>query len=165
MQRLVAHDRMMKVLGILVCYFALVLSANADELSSRNEAVWHWFGTCADEKSLSIEITLGKKSIFKSSFPVCKMRRTKIKQELIQKHLAFSLENKGRSYFGEAKGEQIEGNIWESGSEPDNLALGLTFETKTQTWLNTLLVIEPDKPSRFLLGKGLVVKVHPEIKH
>jgi hypothetical protein len=154
---------MKRVAGIVICYFALALSANAAELPSPDKAVWHWFSTCANEKTLSIEITLGKKSIFKSSFPLCKMRRTKIKPGLVPKHLAFSLENKKRSYFGEVKGEMLEGNIWESGAEPDNIVLGLTFETKTQTWLHTLLVVEPDKPSRFLLGKGLVVTTHPEI--
>jgi hypothetical protein len=84
---------------------------------------------------------------------------------LEQKHLAFSLVNEKWSYFGEAKGEKLEGNIWESATDPDDIVLGLTIETKTQTWLHTLLIVEPDKPSRFLLGKGLVVKIHPEVKH
>jgi hypothetical protein len=165
MQKAAMRGRIMAATGIVICYFALAVSANAAELPARDNAVWHWFGTCADEKSMSLEISLNRKSIFKSSFPICKMRRSKVASGLTPRHLTFSLANENRSYFGEAKGETLEGNIWESGTDPDDIILGLSIETKTQTWLHTLLVVEPDKPSRFLLGKGLVVTIHPEVKH
>jgi hypothetical protein len=156
---------MKRVAGIIFCCLGLVLSANAVELSTPDEVVWHWFSRCTDEKTIAIEVTQDKKTIFETSFPICKMRRGDVAPEPVQKRLVFFLVNEKRSYFGEPKGEKLEGNIWESGTDPNDVILGLSFDTKTQIWLHSHLIVEPDKSSQFSMGKGLVVKIHPAMKH
>jgi hypothetical protein len=150
------------LLAALVIVVSFTCPALAVQLSSPDEVVWNWFSKCSDIKSLTIEITHNDKILYKSSFPICQLRRRDIPVELGQKRLVFFLEkSEKRSFLGEPKGVRIEGNIWKAGGDPDAIILSVSFDTKERVWLNTLHIAYPEKASKSVLARGLVIKTYP----
>jgi hypothetical protein len=131
--------------------------------SNAEQIVWHWFAECKDGKSMTIEIILDGKPLFNLSFPVCRMRRRDIWQEVQprQKVLEFFFKNGKRSFFGEPQMRQIEGNIWEAGGEYDAIIFGVSFDTEKRIWLNTLHFGKIEETSQSELVPGLIVRTYP----
>ena len=103
------------------------LSGNAREPAS---PVWRWFENCAQEITIGIEVTVDGKSVFKSSFPVCKTTAAPVDdRDHKQKTLAFTFKG-GRTFKGEyqtSSTETVEGNIWQTSADADDLLLGVSF--------------------------------------
>ena len=70
----------------------------------------------------------------------------------------------GHSFKGEYRtrsADSIEGDIWEAGGDPDDLILGISFDTGKQVLLNTLHVARPEKQTSSKLDKGLFITTYP----
>lgn len=151
---------------VLVLFVALMcapLLALAAGMSTNDEKVWHWFDPCNDSKTLTIEITLNNKTLYKSSVPICRLRRGDIPIDREEKRLAFTLNKKEKvSLFGEPAEARVEGNIWKAGGDPDDIILGVSFTTKERIWLNTLHLAFPKKGSWSELSRNLVIQTYPE---
>ncbi len=138
-------------------------SAQAAQSSTPDEVVWHWFNKCGDSKILIVEITLNNKTIYKSSFPICQLWRGDIPHEPEQKRLVFFIDKaEKQSLFGEPKDARVEGNIWKSGGDPDDIILGVSFDTKERIWLNKLHIAYPERATKSKLTRGLMIKTYPE---
>src|SRR5437879_1085397 len=125
------------------------------------QIVWHWFGECSEANLITAEVLLNGKSIYKSSFPICRMRRGDIQPKPQQRILYFFFQEETKSLFGEPQAQQIEGNIWEAGGEHNSIILGVSFSTKDRIWLNTLHNADPEKASESALTTGLTMKTYP----
>jgi hypothetical protein len=147
------------VIALIVSFPCAALSAPSS--NQEDTVVWHWFSQCSDAKHITIEVTQDSKIIYTSSFPICHVRRGDIMPEPKQRLLSFVLDSKKHRYFGAKKGARLEGNIWEAGGDPDDIILGVSFDTKEQVFLNSIFILYPDKPSQSELAKDLVIKTFP----
>jgi hypothetical protein len=149
------------VLVVLVAMMNAPWSASAAQLSTPDEVVWDWLDQCDNSKTLTVEITFDNKTIYKSSVPICRLRRGDIQVERKQKRLVFFLEKEEKkSLFGEPKEARVEGNIWKAGGEPDAIILGVSFATKERIWLNTLHLAFPEKASWSELSRNLYIQTY-----
>jgi len=128
--------------------------------------VWFWFQDC-DSKKIELSVTLDGKSIYKTTFPVCKKYRSDIKEtkEILAFHFVPSREIAWEGYLDEGNitkaNQDIEGNIWLSGSENDALLLGVSFDSQNQIYMNTIHVTEIGKKNTSAITKGLVISTYP----
>lgn len=120
--------------------------------------VWQWFGNCPHGKQAHLQILLDGKPVFQTDFPACHMPRSEIKLEPKQRVLAFVLPQSGNARLSAPAGERVEGNVWEAGSDPDDILLGMSFAGPHQIWLNTLYIVKMGGPFELELEKGLVAK-------
>ncbi len=150
-------------LATLIIVVNIPCGALSAQLSTPDEVVWHWFNKCGDAKKLTVEITLNNKSIYKSSFPICQLRRGDISYDPDPKRLVFILEKaEKQSLFGELKDESLEGNIWKAGGDSNYIILGVSFSAKKRVWLNTLHIAYPDKASNSVMANDLIIDTYPE---
>lgn len=148
-----------------------VLAVPQLDVESANEKVWQWFNPCPDNAVMHIEVLLGEKRLYATSFPVCVMRRGDIPIESPQKTLRFvfkaDLEIFGEE-FSNAGEQEIVGNIWRAGGESDGMILGVSFMAGHRSLLNTLHFPLAEEPSTAELAEGLFIKaskVKPKAFH
>jgi hypothetical protein len=132
--------------------------------------LWSWFGDCSQKKYIGLEVALSRKVIYRSSFPVCPIDHysEKVKDLLSARgtpgrKLVFSFKG-GHVFQGELRttpAQTIEGNVWQSGTDPGVILLGLSFSTKKQVLLNTIHVAELDKAFTSEIDPGLTVRTFP----
>jgi hypothetical protein len=128
--------------------------------------VWYWFQNCAQKGTMGIEVTVDGKSVYKSSFPICKTTNAPADdRDGKQKILAFAFKG-GRTFQGEyqtTSAEMLEGNIWQAGADADDLLLGVSFVSKkqNQTLLNTVQIARPDRRSLEEVDTGIFVETFP----
>jgi len=75
--------------------------------------------------------------ISRSTFPICPIKR---RSEESEKTTVFSFKG-GYVFQGEyrtARTQMIQGNIWQAGSDPGVILLGVSFASKKQILLNTI---------------------------
>jgi hypothetical protein len=124
--------------------------------------VWHWYAQCSPTRTIQMEVMFKQKPIYQASFPACAMRREeKLALEEPQRILAFFFQAPASLFGNEYKRlgtRRIEGNIWEAGSDPDAILLGVSFDTGNQILLNTIHVAEIDKPTQTTLASGLIIR-------
>ena len=60
--------------------------------------------------------------------------------------------------------QTIEGNVWQAGSDPDELLLGISFSTKNQVLLNTIHIAKPGRVSSSEVDRGIVVRTFPILR-
>src|SRR5437773_12524723 len=83
------------------------LGAGSQTLPPPSEqVVWHWFSECSEAKLITAEVLLNGKSIYKSSFTICRMSRDDIQPEPQQRILEFFLQEETKSLFGEPQAQQ-----------------------------------------------------------
>ncbi len=115
---------------------------------------------------MGIEVTVDGRSVFKSSFPICKTIQAPARgRNGNQKILVFKFKG-GRMFQGEYRTtdtETIEGNIWQAGADPDDLILGVSFVSKKQNQilLNTIQIAPPDHRSVEEVDSGIFVGTFP----
>lgn len=154
--------RMRWFAGILIFCLPIISALGSENRSATaDEIVWHWFAQCVAAEHMSVEVSLDGKQIFATSFDVCHMPRSAITLDSSQKTLKFDFNSKRRSFFGERKGENLEGNIWEASKDEDELVLGVSFSDKNRIWLNTLHILNPKKLSQSTIENGLVIRTFP----
>jgi len=115
--------------------------------------LWSWFGDCGQKKYVGLEVALSRKVIYRSSFPVCPIEdySENVKDLLSARgspgrKLVFSFKG-GHVFQGEYRTtptQTIEANVWQSGTGPGVILLGLSFSTKKQLLLNTIHVAQMD---------------------
>ena len=78
-----------------------------------------------------------------------------------QRTLVFKIAGPHKSLFGEPRKETLEGNVWQAGRDPDGIVLGVSFARPKRVWCNSLHVLDPNKASKTVLARGLIVKTAP----
>jgi len=153
--------------GILLL-LALPVAAAGQESAhpSKDEVVWHWFGTCAGRDSLVLEVTLDGQPLYKSQFLVCKQRRGDIKPTPEQRILEFTFSaapNRFR-YGAEKTVQPVTAAIWEAGMRADAVRLGIQFSTDKQVLMNAIHQARPQGTARSEQVRGLVIITKPVVK-
>ena len=105
------------------------------------------------------------KEILATSFPACSMPFDEIPVESPQKILTFKFRARASRFGNEFRipgVQQIGGNIWRAGGEPDGLLLGVSsFSTADRILLNTLHFAAAQKRTESGLADGLVITTFP----
>jgi hypothetical protein len=132
--------------------------------------LWSWFGDCSPKKYVGLEVALSRKVIYRSSFPVCPIDDySESVKDLLSargspdRKLVFSFKG-GHVFQGEYRttaAQTIEANVWQSGTDPGVILLGLSFSTKKQVLLNTVHVAQVDKEFTSEIDRGLTVRTFP----
>ncbi len=142
---------------------AVPLSGQA-RTSAPNEVVWHWFGACASDDSLVLDVHLDGKLVYSSAFPICQARRSAIQPEPQQRILEFRFDAEPKRFRAQDKAvgtQPIAGNVWEAGRKRDAIRLGVSFSTEQRVLLNTMHVARAHSPSRSERVRGLVITTRP----
>jgi hypothetical protein len=115
---------------------------------------------------MGIEVRVDGKSVFRSSFPICKRTSPPSadrsgKQEI----LAFTFKG-GRTFQGQYQTnseETVEGNIWQAAPDPDGLILGVSFVSKKQNQilLNAVEFAQAGRRSVQEVDPGIFVETFP----
>jgi hypothetical protein len=127
------------------------------------QKIWWWFDDCPDGQAMGIEVILDGKSIYHSELRICQMYREDADRKPNQKTTVFNLSG-GHNFQGgysTKTTEQIEGNIWQAGADPNDILLGLSFSNKRQILLNTVHIMEPTKTTESEIDLGLIVRTYP----
>jgi hypothetical protein len=137
--------------------------------SAADELVWHWFGSCRDARTMTVAVSLNNKRLFASSFPVCAIHFADKQNERAHDNLRFFFKAPAKMFGGEFASlgaPDIEGNIWEAGSEHDVIVLGVSFMTKDRVLLNTIYIAPANKAAQAELAEHLLVKsvVQPSVQ-
>jgi hypothetical protein len=127
------------------------------------DRVWFWFGDCTNGKLMGLEVLVEGQAVYHSSFRACLMERTDANSEAERRIRAFHSSG-GHTFqhrYRTTKEEQIEGNIWQAGADPDDILLGISFSTKNRILLNTIHIVRPGKPTQSTLDRDVVIKTYP----
>jgi hypothetical protein len=125
--------------------------------------LWSWFGNCRDKKYMGLEVSMKGKLIYRSSFHICRMDESYEDDGPQKKIVAFVFRG-GYTFQGEyhtARTETIEGNVWQAGTDPGVLLLGVSFSTPKRILLNTVHFCELGRESTTLIDRGLMVRTFP----
>ncbi len=125
--------------------------------------VWFWFGDCANGKLMGLDLLVEGRIVYHSGFRACLMERTDANAQGESKTRAFYFSG-GHNFQGvyaTTKEEQVEGNIWEAGADPDDILLGVSFATLNQVLLNTIHIVKPGKPTQSTLDRNVIIKTYP----
>jgi hypothetical protein len=155
----------MSRLALTVVGFALAVElaspANA-AASPQGGAVWNWDSRCSSPKKIRIEAILDGKRIYESKFSICHL--FKYSQPVKpQRTLVFRITAPHKSLFGEPAKEPLEGDVWEAGRDPDAIVLGVSFSGPQQIWCNSLHILYPNKASKTILARGLIIRTSPDL--
>ena len=151
-----------------ICILAIVLIAIPSATFSQGspshiDRLWFWFGDCPNVKVMGIKIIVEGQTIYRSSFRACRMERSDATTEGQRKIRAFHFSG-GHTFQDEYRTtmrEQIEGNLWQAGADPDGIVLGVSFDAHNQVLLNTIHLVKPGKPTQSVLDRGVVIKTYP----
>jgi len=138
-------------------------TAVAKRIDQNEQKVWWWFDDCPDGRTVGIDVLLDRKPIYHAQLRICQMYRKDADSKPTQKRRMFNLSG-GHTFqntYHTKETEEIEGNIWQAGADPDDLLLGLSFSTKDQVLLNTIHILNPSKASKTNIDTGMVVKTYP----
>ena len=147
-------------MNVSVIFMVFILTA----FQVSQDLVWHWFPQSSQTDTLRVEVYQQKKVLFAASIPICAMDRSNIEPEHPQKILQFSFEAECGIFGSEFKllgVRHIEGNIWEAGSDPDDVLLGVSFASEEQVFLNTVHIALAKKAAKTNLAQGLYIKSYP----
>ena len=146
------------MLGIVM---AVTMTGPTDaDAFPKGNAVWDWDARCSSPKKIRIEVTLDGKRIYGSKFRIC--HASEHSQPVkSQRTLVFNVAGPHRSLFGEPRKEALEGNVWQAGRDPNGIVLGVSFAGPERVWCNSLHVLDPNKASKTVLTRGLIVRTSP----
>jgi len=139
---------------------ALMSPAFAQNTTATSDQLWSWFGSCEAKRQMEIQIALNGEVIYQSSFPVCPIGD---RSKEAQKTVVFSVKG-GHVFQGEyhtTAAQTIEGNIWQAGTDPGVILLGISFDSQNQILLNTIHIAKVGRESRTKIDRGLIVRTFP----
>jgi hypothetical protein len=146
----------------IFAFLSLVLTPNllAQNVASSGDKLWTWFGDCSERRGIELEVLIGGKRIYKSSFPICPI--SDISQET-RKTVVFNFnsEHTFQSEYHTTRMQSIEGNIWQAGADSGVILLGISFSTKHQVLLNTIHFAKLDRESSTEIDRGIIVRTFP----
>jgi hypothetical protein len=155
---------LMKRICILAFVLITIPSATVSQGSSSHiDSLWFWFGDCPNAKLMGVKIIVEGQTIYRSTFRACRMERTDANTESQRKIRAFHFSG-GHTFQDEyrtAVREQIEGNLWQAGADPDGIVLGVSFVAHDQVLLNTIHLVKPGKPTQSVLDRNVLIKTYP----
>ena len=156
------------ILRLFVRIILLTAAMASPALASQEGPVWFWFSTCGGP-IMKLEVRLDQKIIYQSSFPLCRADRSSAHSEGQTKKLDFVF-NAPRAivwhgYRDEDNttdlSQEIEGNIWLAGADPDKMILGVSFVSRGSIYMNTLHIAYPDRREVLEIEPGLVIITEP----
>jgi hypothetical protein len=159
----------LRVAFVFVVVTMLIPSPAHSQSSTADELVWHWFGACRDARTMTVDVRLSSKRLFTSSFPICFIHRSEKQDHGAHDNLRFFFKAPARIFgeeFASLGTPEIEGNIWEAGSEHDVILLGVSFMTKDRILLNTIHIAPATNAVQAELAEHLVMKsvVQPSVQ-
>jgi hypothetical protein len=118
---------------------------------------------------MKLEVRLDQKIIYQSSFPLCRAERSSAHSEGQKKKLEFVFKAPRaivwQGYRDEDNttepAQDIEGNIWLAGADPNAMILGVSFVSRDSIYMNTLHIAYPDRRQVSEIEPGLVVITEP----
>ena len=118
---------------------------------------------------MTVDVRLSNKRLFTSSFPICFIHRSENQNERAHNNLRFFFKALARMFgeeFSSLGAPDIEGNIWEAGSEHDVILLGVSLMTKDCILLNTIHIAPASNAAEVELAAHLVMKsvVQPSVQ-
>ncbi len=132
------------------------------EPQSPDAVLLRWFANCSQPKMMEIEVSLDGKKIYEKEFDFCSVPRSEMQSHPPDTVLKFDLKDESRSFFGEQKGTQLEGNIWQYGGDAHYVVLGLSFAASDHVWCDTTHFVDPLHRSKLRLSEGLVLTTYPK---
>jgi hypothetical protein len=148
-----------RVLAVLILTIASPLLSSQKSQAAADQ-LWSWFGKCGQESHMGLEVVQAGKVICRTSFPICPIPD---RSGEVNNTLVFSVTG-GHAFQGEyhtTPAQTIEGNIWQAGSDPGVILLGVSFSTNKQVLLNTIHIAKPGKVSVSEIDRGLAVRTFP----
>lgn len=153
------------LLSLLPMLFAASLPAGAQTQSG---PVWFWFATCGGP-AMSLEVKLDGKTLYKSTFPVCRASRKSPASQGETGSVQFyfrpgrPIKWSGYRERPETTGadQLIEADLWQAGADPDDLIIGASFESGSRIYMNTVVVAHPGRRDSTTVADGLVVTTYP----
>ena len=137
-------------------------------VASQEGPVWFWFATCGGPV-MKLEVRLDQNIIYQSSFPLCRAERSSAHSEGQKKTLDFVF-NAPRAIVWQGyrdednttdPNQEIKGNIWLAGADPNTMILGVSFVSRGSIYMNTLHIAYPDRREVSEIEPGLVVITEP----
>ena len=129
------------------------------------DAVWHWFGDCAASDSLILDVSLDGQPIYRSTFPICPVRRGRKAPEPQQRFLSFRFRAAPRRFRAQqgTEPELITGTFWETRGERNAIKLGVSFATDRDqvVLLNTNHPASVDAATMTERVRGLKITTRP----
>jgi hypothetical protein len=139
------------------------IAAFGQSTKSSSGDVWFWFGGCKNNsKTMEIELSVEGKIVYRSSFRACRMKRADAnsKREGNTKIFYFPGGHTFQKKYRTTRQTQIKGSIWQAGADPDDVLLGVSFETDNQVLLNTVDIVRPGRPTQYTLDDDVVIKTY-----
>ena len=157
---------------MIIRYLAIMMLFTATTanpaLPAQEGPVWFWFATCGGPV-MKLEVRLDQKIIYQSSFPLCRAERSSAHSKGQKKKLEFVLKAPRAIVWQGYRDEdnttdpdqEIEGNIWLAGADPDAMILGVSFVSRGSIYMNTVHIAYPDRRHVSEIEPGLVVITEP----
>jgi hypothetical protein len=142
----------------------LMIAAQA----SAEGPVWFWFATCGGP-SMTLEVRLDTTILFKVSFPLCRADRDAVTSQgqasnaqfLFRPHRAIVWQGYRDSGDRTGPNQLIKGHVWQAGTDPDAVAIGISFDDARMIYMNTIHIAHPGRRNETEIAKGLVVRTYP----
>jgi hypothetical protein len=118
---------------------------------------------------MNLEVRLDEHPIYKSSFPLCRTKRSTLHGQGDQRKLQFVFKP-GRPIVWEGYRDEdnktapdavIVGDIWLAGADPSDLLLGLSFSSGDSIYMNTIHIAHPYRQDQSEIASGLIVITKP----
>ncbi len=118
---------------------------------------------------MKLEVRFDQKIIYQSSFPLCRAERLSTHSEGQKKKLDFVFDAPRaivwQGYRDEDNttnpNQEIEGNIWLAGADPDAMLLGVSFTSRGSIYMNTLHIAYPNRRQVSEIEPGLLIITEP----
>jgi len=131
--------------------------------------VWSWFATCGGPV-LMVELKVDQTQVLEASVPIChQLREGAASQGQSEGQIHFTFRPR-RSIVWSGYGEkdditpansQLEGAIWQAGSDPDDLLIGIIIGDAGKNLMHTIHTAQPNAKKTTTLAKGVVLRTYP----
>lgn len=130
---------------------------------TRSEMHWYWTRGCRKARTIGLVLLLDGKPIYRSPFIMCLFPSQEGPSEQEIGAITFSIKG-GHTFQGNLRTgpeQTITCDLWQAGTEPNGLFLGVSFSTKDRVLLNTLHFASPDSARESKLDRGLLIRTYP----
>jgi len=147
---------------------AIVIAILLQSQATKEGPAWFWFSTCGGPM-MTLEVRLDKRILHKAAFPICRAQRDSVHSQGQSAKIELSF-TAGRviqwtGYRDEgdrSKADDVlELDIWQAGTDPPALTLGVSVAGPGRLLMNTLHITEPNRRQETRIAAGLVVVTYP----
>ena len=157
--------------NVLALAIALVAGAPGVTVNQPAEGpVWSWFATCAGPV-LMVDLMVDQTSVLEATVPICHQERGgSAGQGQSAGQIQFTFRPKRSIVWSgyrehddvTAANAPLEAVIWQAGSDPDDLIIGITVADAKKNVMHALHMASPNVETSTTLAKGVVLRTHPE---